>query len=703
LLRVVTVLGRYAQDTATCFTDVPRHTPAPGDPWGQARAQAQEALTNAARFLSRSAVGRPAWPSVSSASALARQFDEAAAFLAVGRDLLHTHFALGPDGRVYRSPWAPALVSERVNRAQLAEIGALASPIAHHGAGLALAPVPSAPADQRRALNSACQWLWALRCSVQAACRQHPVPAADRDLLAAIPTGALPARPALPDADTIPGLCDSVITTAERLRHLAWQIAQQPPWVPALTVTSLRQAAETSTLTSHHCALLATALTERTPGAFPAATADLSATAQAARHAATAWYQAARALRQVTTDTRGLITPAAAEARDLAVWTGRLAYADPAWTPASGPSHPPRPPGELTPRPEDIPHVVAAIHHAADAMALLASTEHHQLRGAAEAGRILVPTRTLDEDYDIPRPYAPAPEEVTGPLAARYRDAALASRQATATLGRAASATGAPSRVLTAAREVTGTTSPAHLPLPAGEPSVDPSWEQAAARTGPLQDTLLALGITSSALLALGADLDHASQRLLIDAADHLPPAHNRPPAASLNKTAASAALLNYALATGHPQAARLLRQPRQAGSAELCPALEPEPRPGRGPGPEKDTKMQAAPTGKSTPQEAAGLQDAFEHSHKPARQAALEAHPRGSQYEPRFQIAAECNEMAADVVHETPETACAHLPSPRTSCPGPEPQPDVTRLNQPPSMRVRWRVPEAEHEVEAG
>jgi hypothetical protein len=647
LLRLVTVLSRYAQDTATCFTDVPRRTPAPCDPWGQARAQAQESLTNAARFLSHTGAGRPARPGASPASTLAHQFDEAAAFLVAGRDLLHTHFASGPDGRVHRSPWAPVLTSERVNRALLAEIGALASPIAHRGAGVALAPVPGAPAcaDQRRALNSACQWLWALSCSVQAACRQHPVPAADRDLLAAIPAGALPARPALPDADTIPGLCDGVITTAERLRYLAWQTAQQPPWTPALTVTSLRQAAETSTLTSHHCVLLAQSLTERTPGAFPAATADMAATAQAARHAASAWYQAARALRQVTTDTRGRLTPAAAEARDLAVWTGRLAYADPAWTPASGPNQLPRPPGELAPRPEGIPHVVAAIHHAADALALLASTEHHQFHGAAQAGRILVPTRTLDDDYDIPRPYAPAPAQVTGPLAARYRDAAQACRQATATIGRAARATGASSRVLTAAREAVGTTSPVGLPLPAVEPPVDRSREQAPAPPGPLQNTLAGLGITSPALLARGADLDHASQRLLIDAADQLPPAHNRLPAASLNKTAASAALLNHALAAGHPQAARLLCQHRQAGPAEPSPGLQPEPRPEYSVGPKKDTNMRAALPGEATPQEAPEQQDAFEHGTKPADQAAGEADPWGSDRESQLLAAAECSE----------------------------------------------------------
>ena len=93
---------------------------------------------------------------------------------------------------------------------------------------------------------------------------------------------------------------------------------------------------------------------------------------------------------------------------------------------------------------------------------------------------------------------------------------------------------------------------------------------------GPLQQALLGLGITSPSLLARGADLDQASQRLLIEAADELPPTHQRPPAATLNTTAGTAALLNHALASGNPQAARLLRQPGQAEREE--PEPEPEP-----------------------------------------------------------------------------------------------------------------------------
>jgi hypothetical protein len=364
-----------------------------------------------------------------------------------------------------------------------------------------------------------------------------------------------------------------VIATAERLRHLAWQAAQQPPGSRGLTVTSARQAAETSTVTSHNCAIMASSLAAHT-STSPGTSADLTATAHTARQASSSWYQIARALRQVTTGTRGHLSPAAAEARDLALWTGRLAYTDPTWTPASGPHHPTRPPQVLAAQPDDMPQVVAAVHHACEALALLSETEHHQLRAAAEAGQILVPTRMLPDDYDIPRPYATALPEHTGPLLACYRDASQASRQAITPIERAAEATGAPSRTLAAARAATQATPSATPAAAPGNQAESGGQQQARQVPGPLQQALLGLGIASPSLLAQGADLDQASERLLIEAADQVPPTHQRPSAATLNTTAGTAALLNHALASGSPQAAQLLRQPGQAEHEEP----EPEP-----------------------------------------------------------------------------------------------------------------------------
>jgi hypothetical protein len=185
-----------------------------------------------------------------------------------------------------------------------------------------------------------------------------------------------------------------------------------------------------------------------------------------------------------------------------------------------------------------------------------------------------VPTRTLPDDYDIPRPYAPATSEHTSTLLSHYRGACHASRAAAATIGRAAQATRAPSRALTAARTASQPASPARGTAAQTTPR---GQEHAPDMPGPLQHTLLRLGITSPALLDRGADLDRASQRLLIDAADQLPPGHQRPQASTLHKSATSAALLNYALATTGPRAARLIRQPSPPESSGQEPELEPE------------------------------------------------------------------------------------------------------------------------------
>jgi len=578
LQRVVTILGHYLQDTAIAFTDVPRHMPAPGGPWGHARAQARQALTKAAGFLLRPGTGRPMWPPAPSVSPLARRLDEVTVALATGRDLLHTHFTPGPQGgRAHRSPWALAITSEPVNRALLAEIAALARPIGRYSANVALATVPGAPSrsEHRRALGAACDWLLVLARSIDVASQRQPVLAADRDLVAAIPVFAMPARPSLATAETVPGLYDGVTATAERLRHLAWQAAGQPPWSPRLTATSLRQAAEAGTVISHHSALPAKTLAAAN-GVGSAANSDLSATATAAVQARGAWYLAARALRHITIDTHGHLSPAAAEARDLAWWTGRLAYTDPAWTLASGPDHPLRTPQDLAPLPEDFSQAVAAVHHAADALALLADTEYDHLRGAIQARRILVPTRTLPDDYDIPRPYAPAPSEHTSILLSHYRDACHASRDAATTIGRAAQATHAPSRALTTVRAASQPASPARGTTASSTPR---GQEHAPDMPGPLQHTLLRLGVTSPALLDRGADLDRASQRLLFDAADQLPPGHQRPRASVLDRSAASAALLNYAQATTTDgRAAWLIRQPSPLEARDQEPELEPEP-----------------------------------------------------------------------------------------------------------------------------
>ena len=307
---------------------------------------------------------------------------------------------------------------------------------------------------------------------VQAAQRADPVSAADRDLLLAIPLNAPLPRPVLDGSEPVTALYDAVITSAERARHAAWVTGTQPAWSPHLTADSLRQVAATSTVTSHHCEILLRSLAARTADSDTAGlSARLLRAADAAGRARTAGCTLARALNQVDTDTMRHLAPTAGEAGDLALCTGRLAYADPAWTLSSGPGHQPRPPHDLAPHPGDVPLALAAAHHACDAVTSLAYAQRERIRTAASAGRLLVPTRSLPDTMDIPRPFAPALPDHIYALLRLCQDTAEAAAEASAQAGEAAAAVRAPSHLLTAARAAAragrdASTSPSARPHP---------------------------------------------------------------------------------------------------------------------------------------------------------------------------------------------------------------------------------------------
>ena len=342
-------------------------------------------------------------------------------------------------------------------------------------------PGPRTPPTRERGLRGACGWLQVLSTSVQAAQRTDPVSADDRDLLLAIPLNAPLPRPILDGSEPVASLYDAVITSAERARHAAWVTGTQPAWSPHLTADSLRQVAATSTVTSHHCEILLRSLAARTAGSDTAGlSARLLRAADAAGRARTGWLHVARALNQVDTDTMRHLAPTAGEAGDLALCTGRLAYADAAWTLSSGPGHQPRPPHELAPHPGDVPLALAAAHHACDAVTSLAYAQRERIRTAASAGRLLVPTRSLPDTMDIPRPFAPALPGHVHALLRLCQDTAEAAAEASAQAGEAAAAIRAPSHLLTAARAAAhagrdASTSPPHPAAPepavAGQPS----------------------------------------------------------------------------------------------------------------------------------------------------------------------------------------------------------------------------------------
>ena len=526
LLRVVIVMGRYVQDVSAAPGQATPVTAA----WGRAGRDARSGLTSAALLLHGDIPARRN-PDRPAGSELARRLDAVALSLATGRDLLQTHVAQDPDGaRELRSEWWPVVNSPPVTRALLTEMALLARDIAPLGPWVAFPAGTGGSPETRRRLNAAslrhrltaaCEWLQFLGDSVRAAHQQEPVSAADLELLRAIPASRLPARQ-LPDgSEPVTGLSDGVITAAERAQHAAWASAKVPPGSPAVTVSSWRRVAAASTLTGHHCAILLRSLADRTQDGGPGELTDgLLQAADAAGRASARWLRVAHALDDVTTDTQGQRSEAAAGASDLALWTGRLAYFDPQWTLASGPRHEARPPRSLAPEPGDIPLAVAAVHHACDAMTRLAHADRDQVKAAAAADRILVAITAPLDIWDAPFPYGPALRGQIDAMVTLYDYTGDASTQATARVADAAIAIRAPSRVLAAARAATDTRHHSH-PEPAVSAAAAPS---PAERPGPIEDSLHRLGVTSPGLLRRGAEIDRAGEQLIIEAAPERQP-----------------------------------------------------------------------------------------------------------------------------------------------------------------------------------
>jgi hypothetical protein len=560
---VVAVMTRYSADIAAVLAG-PRPKASLSVTWSRASIQAREALENASAFLQSTpaSTGRPGHRAA--ADPAARRLDASAAALAAGCDLLRTHVVTRPDGsRLVRSEWAPVVTSAPVARALLLELGLWARRLAERGARTAL-PGPVArhgTGEERQRLNTACQWLWILDSAVQAVQRHQPVTAAEIRLLHAIPAST-PATRCIPGGtETITTLCYGAITTAERIRHAATITAPDPTWSPALTADSLSHAATCSTVVSHNCEILLRILAARAGQHGSESVADrLIGCANATGQTRAAWLNAARAWRRITTDTRGTITPAAAETADLALWTGRLAYADPGWTPALGPSHATRTPEALASESGDLPAVVAAVHQAGETLTQIAAAGHSQIRAAAEAGRLLVPTRSLPDRFDIPHPFAPAPPERINALLDAYHHAGTASAQAAAHVAAIAADIRAPSHILTLARTAIRGDS-GFLTDGEREPP-EPEPHHAKGLPGPVERILQDLGVTNPAMLARASAIDQLSEQLILGAADAIEPGQAGLEAIGLSTSTGPAELINHMLASGLTEAATLLRPP---------------------------------------------------------------------------------------------------------------------------------------------
>ncbi len=471
-----------------------------------------------------------------------RHVQAAARALVAGRDLLATHAGRDADGAwAGRSAWRPAVRTAEVNRAMAAEMGELARQVAAVGASMvAAAPARSDELGKaRQDMAVACRYLRMLAAVVRDAHHREPVLADDRELLRATPAAMAPAR-RLPDGSEPPdALCAGVIAAAERLRQSTWAVADRPGWSPSVSAEALRYAAAAGVAVHHHCADLLRRLGEQAqPRELAAAVTQAG---QAAEHARDGWLRVTRTLDQVTSDVRGHAGREAADARDLARWTGRLAQIGAARAPvdAGQGGQAERPAAGLTAAPGDARAVVAAVHYASDAMSRLAEIHDRQAAAASLSARFLAPSWSLPDYYGRSKPYGPAPAERVDAVRSAYRQAREATSAGEARVGDVAGMIRSPSRALTLARKAAARSAVA--PTANGRntdhrPSDVVTQYQAIRPPGHVEKVLQALGVTDPQHVRCAQDIDLAADHLITQASaerECSAPAHRAELAAS--------------------------------------------------------------------------------------------------------------------------------------------------------------------------
>jgi hypothetical protein len=574
---VIQAMTRYLDDINAAFTAGAERNWTRFPAWIRAALEAERALRHAAGLLS---AGPPAGTRprrLQEASEVSDHLTAAAAAMRNGRDLLHTHFTTGLDGRRKdHSDWAPVITSVPVTRALLLEIGQWARQLGASGTAHAplSGPVQSRADDPQHTLRTVSVWLRVADAHIQTANRSIPERETSTGLLHAIPVHQIPPRKLPRTTETLLGLCQGAVGSAGRVRYTARAIAPHGSWSPGLTVDSLRQSAASAAAVSHHCAILLDTLARQAArhSDTPVST-RLVMSAMAAGQARQAWLQAARAWERATTSTRGVVSPTAVETADLALWTGRLTYADPQWTLALGPAQQERAPEDLAPAPADLQQVLSAVHHASAALNQLAAADREQIAAAARTGRLLVPTRSLPESYDSPYPFTRAPDDRVTQILVAYHDAASASSSATASIADVAIAVQAPSRILAAAQAATQHGNSTGLATARLQGTQDTRPAAQRKTPGPVERTLQDLGVTNPDAHRQAAAIDLAAEQLILDHAHRENMQRQRHSRHGLNKSTDNAQLISHRPAADNPLTAAIQpRLPQRESEAEIEP-----------------------------------------------------------------------------------------------------------------------------------
>ena len=548
LRRLVVVMSHYCDDLAPC-DEIQARSLDDLRPWEYAVVDAGTALRLAADCLRRS--NEAASDQVATPSRQARLLEAAATELTAGRDLLETHRSTDSAGLTGdRTEWGAVVTSVSFTRALTNEIARWSRQLAPFTAELASSAMsyagPYGLGDDlltalHTELSNASQSLLAVGATVRPALEIEPVRADDMELLYAIPTAMVPPRqrPGT-SVEPVSELCHGITVSASRLRSGAQGSKEQARWSPDVTSDGWQWMAQAAAVTSHLGEIVLRSLATGT-SALPNAAAyetQLHAAADLVADMRAAWRKVDRMWDTMMTESRLPPATGLTDASDLVLRIGRLTWDDPHWTPARSHRAPARPPAAMAPDEDAVKAVIAAVHQAVDAMAVVAWADGDAVKAASVGGRLYVPTRTLPARYDVPRPFAPAPDSQLWELRTTYDNALDASYNAARALGELAVAAGAPSRVLAFARAAAlvqsnrrgGPSRPdigiSRSLLPSRAPFGDA--RATTGQPGPVEQTIRDRGISDPLILLRAAAIDNAASRLITQAWSGTPAASPR-------------------------------------------------------------------------------------------------------------------------------------------------------------------------------
>jgi hypothetical protein len=263
-------------------------------------------------------------------------------------------------------------------------------------------------------------------------------------------TSAVPSNRIAPDeTETAVELHDGVARTAGRLRAATFTL-------PQAALSPVHASGPAWLRTSSAAAIvsdIASRMLRQLANQPRARKTELRQAAVAFDTACAAWRQTASMWQLITTDTQHRITPIAAEINDLMLRMGRLAFADPGWTPQNSRNTPLKEAAELAPGRTGRAAIVGTIHQAADALAAMARADLAAITAIGLAGRLYMPNIVLWDERAGELNYASAPPDRIALLRDVYRVIITTSTHAAKAMDALALATGAPSQILALARQ----------------------------------------------------------------------------------------------------------------------------------------------------------------------------------------------------------------------------------------------------------